>query len=312
MVIGGSILFALGVVLIQSDNNALGGIIDKIKNRGLQQKVLGESEKTDTSSQNTALVNILAGDDKDNDGLTNTEEEQYGTMPDNPDTDGDGYSDGQEISAGYDPLKPSTSDSSTDEKATTEENTESEITNRTKDFLEENGYSEDNLRRIQNAIESPDEIDYELPEIPDSEMKITDQSGKQAIKDYLQTTLGITSRNNYFSDQQGLEQMLTQSFSSDTSQIQPIKTTFQGTYDDLRVVQVPSDAVSTHRQIMSIVSGIIEVLDQLDSSNKSENISVYTDPYLKFAKIIKKTVETGQNISRLAENNGVDINTLSL
>src|SRR6266567_3674295 len=48
--------------------------------------------------------------DSDCDGLTNTEEKLYGTDPTNPDTDGDGYSDGVEVKSGYDPLKAAPGD----------------------------------------------------------------------------------------------------------------------------------------------------------------------------------------------------------
>ena len=44
--------------------------------------------------------------DSDGDGLTDAEEEFYGTDPYNIDTDGDGYSDYVEINAGTDPLDP--------------------------------------------------------------------------------------------------------------------------------------------------------------------------------------------------------------
>lgn len=42
--------------------------------------------------------------DVDNDGLTAKEETKYGTDPNNPDTDGDGFTDGDEISKSYNPL----------------------------------------------------------------------------------------------------------------------------------------------------------------------------------------------------------------
>ena len=48
--------------------------------------------------------------DSDCDGLTNAEEKLYGTDPNNPDTDGDGYSDGIEVASGYDPLKAAPND----------------------------------------------------------------------------------------------------------------------------------------------------------------------------------------------------------
>ncbi|MEX0649885.1 MAG: binary toxin-like calcium binding domain-containing protein [Candidatus Andersenbacteria bacterium] len=44
--------------------------------------------------------------DPDGDGLTNAEEEFYGTDPQKIDTDGDGFGDGEEVRAGFDPLDP--------------------------------------------------------------------------------------------------------------------------------------------------------------------------------------------------------------
>lgn len=48
--------------------------------------------------------------DSDQDGLSNEEEKLYGTDSNNPDTDGDGYSDGVEVKSGYNPLKPAPGD----------------------------------------------------------------------------------------------------------------------------------------------------------------------------------------------------------
>ncbi len=48
--------------------------------------------------------NNLAINDSDNDGLSDKEEEFYGTDKNNPDTDGDGYKDGAEVKNGYNPL----------------------------------------------------------------------------------------------------------------------------------------------------------------------------------------------------------------
>jgi len=48
--------------------------------------------------------------DSDQDGLTDQEEHMIGTDINNPDTDGDGYSDGKELASGYNPLKPAPGD----------------------------------------------------------------------------------------------------------------------------------------------------------------------------------------------------------
>jgi len=42
--------------------------------------------------------------DQDGDGLTDSEEKQLGTDPNNPDSDGDGYKDGLEVNLNYSPL----------------------------------------------------------------------------------------------------------------------------------------------------------------------------------------------------------------
>ncbi len=48
--------------------------------------------------------------DADHDGLTNKEESYWNTDFQNPDTDGDGYLDGEEVSSNHDPLKPGPND----------------------------------------------------------------------------------------------------------------------------------------------------------------------------------------------------------
>jgi hypothetical protein len=49
-------------------------------------------------------------DDPDHDGLTNIQEMIWNTDPFNPDTDGDGFKDGEEVASGHDPLKPGPND----------------------------------------------------------------------------------------------------------------------------------------------------------------------------------------------------------
>jgi hypothetical protein len=44
--------------------------------------------------------------DPDEDGLSNRDEQRYGTDPANPDSDGDGFLDGEEVDNGYNPLGP--------------------------------------------------------------------------------------------------------------------------------------------------------------------------------------------------------------
>jgi hypothetical protein len=62
--------------------------------------------------------------DSDQDGLSDVEEKTYGTDPNNADTDGDGYTDGNEVKAGYDPLRPAPGDKIVADKVQVVNNTE--------------------------------------------------------------------------------------------------------------------------------------------------------------------------------------------
>ena len=61
---------------------------------------LEEHPATDTGSD----ADTDADADDDGDGLTNAEEQTYGTDPNDPDSDGDGYQDGLEVDEGTNPL----------------------------------------------------------------------------------------------------------------------------------------------------------------------------------------------------------------
>ncbi len=64
----------------------------------------GELESADSEEVNTFLT---ASQDSDNDGLSDDDENDlYGTDPNNPDSDGDSVSDGEEVEAGTDPNNP--------------------------------------------------------------------------------------------------------------------------------------------------------------------------------------------------------------
>lgn len=70
-----------------------------------------------SSSPVTKTANILKNSmsfkvdpDTDKDGLTNRDESYWNTDFQNPDTDGDGFLDGEEVSSGHDPLIPAPND----------------------------------------------------------------------------------------------------------------------------------------------------------------------------------------------------------
>ena len=61
---------------------------------------------TQTAIANMTAAAVIGEEDTDGDGLTNRQEIELGTDPQNPDTDGDGLLDGDEVQRGTDPLNP--------------------------------------------------------------------------------------------------------------------------------------------------------------------------------------------------------------
>ncbi len=64
---------------------------------------LNINTNTNTNANTNTIINSALLD-TDNDGLTDEQEEIYGTDRLNPDTDGDGYLDGEEVENGFNPL----------------------------------------------------------------------------------------------------------------------------------------------------------------------------------------------------------------
>ena len=98
------------------------------------------------ASENFSGKNIFQ--DADQDGLTNEEEQLYGTDPQKADTDGDGYSDGAEVRSGYNPLKPSPGDKivpTTKETTQASQTTTSLTTSLPEEPSGRGGSNEDNL-----------------------------------------------------------------------------------------------------------------------------------------------------------------------
>lgn len=76
-------------------------IVSKLFNEKNDISICKEAEKSELKDLCLYDINIIT--DIDQDYLSNEDEKKYGTDPNNPDTDGDGYSDGDEVKAGYNP-----------------------------------------------------------------------------------------------------------------------------------------------------------------------------------------------------------------
>lgn len=142
--------------------------------------------------------------DSDQDGLSNDEEKTYGTNPNNPDTDGDGYSDGIEVQSGYDPLKSAPGDKIVNEQkenslmntekkepATStgeEKNLTNELSDQVAALIKEKQTKEEEISMddinalIEKTISTSTSFE-DLPEIDDSNIKIKKQDYSKLSKE---------------------------------------------------------------------------------------------------------------------------------
>lgn len=132
------------------------------------QEMPGEQAGTDTG-------------DNDQDGLNNSEELVWGTDASNPDTDGDGYLDGEEVAANHDPKKPAPDDlltpASTPGPAAG--GVPAPLTGLTTTNIA--SYFADNLDLAAEAPNLTNEYNNQYPEADRSPATMSDFAGKQAI-----------------------------------------------------------------------------------------------------------------------------------
>ena len=86
LVLAGFLVLRIGLYFKSSTNSAVSALVK------------GVSNSIDSDYDTTFI-------DNDQDGILDKDEAYYQTDPFNPDTDGDGYFDGEEIASGYNPTK---------------------------------------------------------------------------------------------------------------------------------------------------------------------------------------------------------------
>ncbi len=136
------------------------------------------------AKEKNTTTNIIL--DNDQDGLTNAEERLYGTDINNPDTDGDGYSDATEVKSGYDPLKPAPNDKLTNhnQKAITAK----EIINTPeKQELNKNNLTQQLAKKIVSLSKNEDGTNKDvslqkIKELVDQSLNSTDNLEPSTVK----------------------------------------------------------------------------------------------------------------------------------
>lgn len=238
--------------------------------------------------------------DSDQDGLSNDEEKQYGTNPSVKDTDGDGYSDGVEVTSGYDPLKPAPGDkiikdpareqsvSAEDDSDNLTEKVSSEIVNilKSKDASGEDISLEDVNASVEKLVSGSVE-EIVLPEIDTKDIQIKKLPKNLKEKDRLEqeradaleylTVLAYLMANNSpntFQTEDALGGMLTDLsgnsisalLSGNMEYVDQLAARGEKIVEELKNVAVPEQMLDVHIKALQMALYAIEIKSKLKSS----------------------------------------------
>lgn len=88
---------ALAVIIVAAFFASVTYVLPRISQITTQPSPSSPSAQTSPGNENLPTTSVSTNDDPDRDGLTNSQEREYGTDPNDPDTDNDGLKDGEEV-----------------------------------------------------------------------------------------------------------------------------------------------------------------------------------------------------------------------
>ncbi len=266
------IAIIVGAILI------IGGLVFVLKYSDKDSLLLG---KTTKFSQEDLK-------DSDNDGLKDWEEELYKTDPKNPDTDGDGYIDGEEVNSGHSPLVKSPGDALNfyplplgDKYNITKKVLDEETVTLIVDsyIFQKSQYINDHpeidsaeafsaltkTSTIQEMVkraladiypliaEKVQKTISEIPEIfdiniSDKDINISEDNSKEAIKLYLSQVSLILNSDTFFLREQSLNAMTSAFKDGDFSKIDQLIKLNDSRIEPAKEIIVPSSWKEIHKQ----------------------------------------------------------------
>ncbi|HPH52096.1 MAG TPA: hypothetical protein PLF70_01125 [Candidatus Portnoybacteria bacterium] len=267
-----AIIFAVGLILF---------IGAYAKKDAFSQFTLWGAKETTISSQTI---------DSDNDGLKDWEENLYKTDPWNPDTDGDGYLDGEEINSGHNPLVKGPNDNQVfyplpvGDKYNITNKIFADFSSVLNSYIEQkNQYAQDHpnikspkeylsqtssetLTEMFTRAMSDNENNWtiqvnaileQLPEIfnieiIDNDIIITDDNSSKAINAYIQKLFSVIKSADFLLNETNLVLLKDSLISEDFAQIDGLILTNDETIALLLNYPVPSSIKNMHKQFLKL------------------------------------------------------------
>lgn len=233
--------------------------------------------------------------DDDHDGISNWEESIYGTNPHNPDTDGDGYLDGEEVLSGHDPLKKGPDDlikkgeinnpsGNSSDITATNKFTQLAIANYLKAFqgkrqadlqpqdiekiLQDSfGNDPESSAKYKEMLKS--ELYYFIPADLDKEIKLTKNDTAKEQKTYLTEIDKLLQEMRKNEPKDDFPQTITQSIATgDYSKLEGFSLIFKSTYDNALKIPTPKSLEQAHKNILTFLYKFQKAIDALINYKK--------------------------------------------
>jgi len=226
--------------------------------------------------------------DTDNDGLRDWEEELFKTDPRNPDTDGDGYLDGEEVNSGHNPLVKAPDDKlafhplplggkyNLTKKVMDEDAIESFL----KSYILEKGeyiidhpeiYSPESFNAVTEEstikematralaqaypqlLQKAEDAISEIPDlfdikITENDLNIKEDNSKQAIQLYLSRAYSIINPGDFFLGERVLQSLVFALRDSDFSELETVIAEANNRIEQVKLITVPSSWKEIHKQ----------------------------------------------------------------
>jgi len=261
-------------------------------------------------SQQKSDISFALDADWDNDGLANREESFWNTDPNNPDTDGDGYLDGEEVASGHDPLIPGP-----DDLLPTDGNLTMKMSQLALAGLVEGSLKSDSSNYKQSLSDLTDTIaddavtSFQI-DVSKINLRIIN-SDKFSQQNYIEEFSSSYEKllGTFIEQMLALEENLnnigaygmaygevTKSFSDSASRYQEI-------YDELLKMGVPKNWTSSHL-------GVVKLTEELSQASQSI-VSGGNDP-IKATVGLNKIVQLWEILPKITEAYSEKIKTLDL
>ncbi len=226
--------------------------------------------------------------DSDNDGLMDWQEAVYKTDACKPDTDKDGYLDGEEVASGYDPTRSAPGDEleGAQERGLPKNLTQAMAKNISQQMIEG---KMGNISSVLNpsSIETSNQVvndaikqtitsalnEFSLPDISDNEIIISPDNSQIAIENYAREIVQIISKwEEKVSLDQSQSQMEAEIFleaiqTRNFGKIDKYIESYNGIAENLKQIPVPSDLKDIHKKqigIFKVTSNIYKAIREID------------------------------------------------